>query len=249
MARTRARVEPLLGEPAATAALPDGDALVVSDYHAGIEASLRREGVEVASHAAERRDRLLAALAETDADRLVVLGDLADSVGPPGDAEREELRDLVASVAVPVTLVRGNHDGGVDEAVEGIEVTGAAGVRLGDVGFAHGHTWAAPEVLAAPVVCVGHEHPTVRIEDEVGGARVERVWLRGDLDPTPFADRYDDPPADGELVVFPAYNDLSGGTWVNVEGQQFLSPFLPDAAPDAQAYLLDGTRLGRYDRV
>jgi hypothetical protein len=36
---------------------------------------------------------------------------------------------------------------------------------------------------------------------------------------------------------------------VNVAGQDFLAPFLPDALADAEAYLLDGTRLGDYRRV
>jgi metallophosphoesterase superfamily enzyme len=49
--------------------------------------------------------------------------------------------------------------------------------------------------------------------------------------------------------VFPAFNDLTGGTWINVEGQEFLSPFLPDGLADGQAYLLDGTRLGAYEHV
>jgi metallophosphoesterase superfamily enzyme len=50
----------------------------------------------------------------------------------------------------------------------------------------------------------------------------------------------------GELVVFPAFNDLSGGTWVNVTDREFLSPFLPEGLDEGQAYLLDGTRLGKY---
>jgi hypothetical protein len=36
---------------------------------------------------------------------------------------------------------------------------------------------------------------------------------------------------------------------VNVEGQSFLAPFLPDGLASAEAYLLDGTRLGDYRRV
>jgi len=108
------------------------------------------------------------------------------------------------------------------------------------------------------VVCVGHEHPSVRLTDEVGGRRIERVWLRGGLSTAPFADReeyagvleaVDGGAVRPELVVFPAFNDLSGGTWVNVDGQEFLCPFLPEALTDGQAYLVDGTRLGRYDRV
>jgi metallophosphoesterase superfamily enzyme len=105
-------------------------------------------------------------------------------------------------------------------------------------------------VLSAELLCTAHEHPVVTLEDEVGGSRVERVWLRGDVKGLPFVDfhgKHVETP--DEMVVFPAFNDLSGGTWVNVDGQEFLSPFLPAASPDAQAYLLDGTRLGQYDSV
>jgi hypothetical protein len=105
-------------------------------------------------------------------------------------------------------------------------------------------------VLAAETVCTAHEHPVVRLEDEVGGSRRERVWLRGRLAPAPFREHHGEGTEVGEeLVVFPAFNDTSGGTWVNVAGQDFLSPFLPEGLADGQAYLLDGTRLGRYDRV
>jgi len=99
---------------------------------------------------------------------------------------------------------------------------------------------------------MGHEHPQVRLEDAVGGSRVERAWLRGEVDPAGFVESGDDTEADArapELVVFPAFNERSGGTWVNVDGQSFLAPFLPDALPAGDAYLLDGTRLGNYRRV
>jgi putative SbcD/Mre11-related phosphoesterase len=245
-----ALVEPVPGEPAAVAALPDGLALVVADYHAGIEVSLRREGLEVQSRGPQRRRKLRRLVREQDADRVVFLGDLGHAIGVPDGAEYDELEALFDALDVPVTLVAGNHDGGLGEAFPDVAVTPTDGTRIGDVGFAHGHTWPSPEVLAAETVCVGHEHTAVRLEDDVGGTRVERAWLRGPLAPGPFETHHDrEIAADGDLAVFPAFNDLSGGTWVNVEGQGFLAPFLPAGCPDAELYLLDGTRLGRYDRV
>lgn len=255
-------VEPIPGEPAAVTrttrrGFPERS-LVLADYHAGIEAGLRYErGVELRSNAAVRRERLLSLLDRTDADRLVVLGDLGHRIGDPKGEEAEELTDLVEAVTdrAEMTLVPGNHDGGLaDFFGDSVEVTGRDGVRLGDVGFCHGHTWPSREVLAADVVCSAHEHPAVRLEDEVGGARKERVWLRGSLAPDVFAEHFDVDVSelewhDPELVVFPAFNDTSGGTWVNVPGQGFLSPFLPDGLEDGEAYLLDGTRLGDYQRV
>ena len=245
------RVDPVPGAPAAVATLDDERALVVADYHAGIEEALRREGVELASRAEERRDRLRSLCAETTPDRIVFLGDLGHAIGRPTGPEREELVAMVDALDVPATLVRGNHDGELADVVD-LAVTDGDGVRLGDVGFVHGHTWPAREVLSASVICMGHEHPAVRLEDDVGGSRVERAWLRGPLDPAPFVEHDSELAGavdDASLVVFPAFNDLAGGTWVNVPGQGFLSPFLPAALPDGEAYLLDGTRLGPYRAV
>ncbi|MFC7018929.1 MULTISPECIES: metallophosphoesterase [Haloarcula] len=243
-------VEPLPDVPAATVEADGERLLVVADYHAGIEAGLRYEGVELASAAEDRRRRLTGLVDRTAPDRVVVLGDLGYAIGDPFAEERAELTALFDALAVPVTLVKGNHDGDLEGVLDviGADVTMAPahGVRLGDVGFVHGHTWPSPDVLAADVVCMGHEHPVVRLEDEVGGVRKERAWLRGPLGQDPF-----DAPvgADVDLVVFPAFNDRSGGIWVNVEGQDFLAPFLPAALDGAEAFLLDGTRLGPYQRV
>ena len=259
-------VEPIPGDPAAvvrTGGDADADtALVVADYHAGIEVGLRYErGVELASNADIRRIRLLGLLDRVDPDRLVALGDLGHRVGGADGAEADELDDLLSALLdrVPVTLVPGNHDSGVAErfaAEEGFIVADRTGTRLGRVGFAHGHTWPSREALSGDVLCIGHEHPAVRLEDSVGGGRKERAWLRGPLRPDPFADHFGIDVAelawnDPELVVFPAFNDRSGGTWVNVEGQGFLSTFLPAALVDdrTEAYLLDGTRLGPYRSV
>lgn len=246
-------VEPIPDAPAAVADYGDGRALVVADYHAGLEADLRREGVELHTDAESRRERILALLAETDPYRLVLLGDLATSIGGPGREERDEIDALLDAISVPVTIVKGNHDGEIESVVgdrPDVTVTDGDGTRLGSVGFAHGHRWPARDVLTAETVCVAHEHPIVRLEDEVGGARTERVWLRGRVDPAPFRERCEsDLEVAADLVVFPAYNDRSGGTWINVEGRDFLSPFLPEGLANGEAYLLDGTRLGPYDRV
>ncbi|UHQ95426.1 metallophosphoesterase [Haloterrigena alkaliphila] len=275
---TPPRVEPVPGEPAATATLGAERALLVADYHAGYEAGLRYErGVDVPSQAPERRERLRSLLERTNPDRLVVLGDLMHSIGDPGGAERGELEVLFESFspALSVTVVKGNHDGGIEEWLtpendrevaaldfdpSAVTVTPGAGVALGDgaVGVCHGHTWPAPAVLECDVVCLGHEHPCVRLEDEVGGSRVERAWLRGRLAPDPFRERPEyegipwlerDDEAAPRVVVVPAFNDLVGGTWVNLANQSFLSPFLPAGLAGGEAYLLDGTRLGPYESV
>jgi len=86
-------VEPVVGEPAAVADLGDRRLLLVADVHAGIEVGLRYErGVELDSRADERRERLCGLIAETDADRLVILGDLAHRIAAPEGDERDGAR-------------------------------------------------------------------------------------------------------------------------------------------------------------
>lgn len=254
-------LEPVPGAPAATATVASERALFIADYHAGYEAALRYErGVGVPSRAADRRERLLGLLERTGADRLVVLGDFMHSIGEPGGAERGELEVLFEDLPpdLAVTLIKGNHDGAIEDWVSALpradvslDVQPGTGVRLGPIGACHGHTWPSAEALGGDVLCLGHEHPCVRLEDEVGGSSVERAWLRGALDPEPFQDHVDeadwDPPS--AVVVFPAFNELVGGTWVNVPGQSFLAPFLPAGIDGGEVYLLDGTRLGPYASV
>lgn len=255
-----ALVEPVPDEPAALADLDGERALVLADFHAGIEQALRYEhGVEVASRAEHRREHVHRLLDETSVDRLVILGDFMHSIGGPSGAERGEIEVFLESLSVPVVMIKGNHDGDIESVVEHarsprtpgkvpeVTVTPGGGSRIGDVGFCHGHSWPAPEVLGARVVCVGHEHPRVRLTDEVGGSRSERVWLRGSLSHEPFADCVG-AWTDSDLVVFPAFNELMGGTWVNV-GREFLCPFLPEGLDKGEVYLLDGTRLGPYGEI
>lgn len=243
-------IEPVPDAPAAVATIDDERVLIIADYHAGFEVAMRYEGVELESRADERRDRVLALIDRTNADRVVLLGDLAHWIGEPVGLELEELEAFVAAVTdrVALTVVKGNHDGKLEAALD-LDVAPTDGLRIGNIGFVHGHTHPAPEVLRADAVCVGHEHVQVRLEDYVGGARKDRAWLRGALDPAGFPD-YDDPATfTGQLIVFPAFNNLVGGTYVNLPDQAFLSPFLPAGLRSAEIYLMDGTRLGALDAV
>lgn len=251
-------VEPVPGAPAATLDLAGQRALAVADYHAGIEIGLRYErGVELDSNATERQQRLLSLLDRTGADRVVVLGDLVHRIAEPDGDEAKEIRELLDSLdrrGVPLTLTKGNHDGGITDVFpDRMEVLASTGARVDDIGLVHGHTWPSAEALSASTLCMGHEHPSVRLTDEVGGSRVERAWLRGPLRREPFLDGLGDEAELGwhnpELVVFPAFNNRSGGTWINVEGQTFLAPFLPEALGSGEAYLTDGTRLGPYQEI
>lgn len=252
------QIEPVPGTPAAVAERDSERLLLIADFHAGFEAAVRYDqGIEIPSRAPERRRRLLSLIENYEADRLVVLGDLTHSIGKPGSAERAELEVLIDAIDIPIVLAKGNHDGIIEEFIAtdpslfgNVTVLPASGEQLGDIGVFHGHTWPDPSVLASQYLCIGHEHPCVRLADEVGGRRVERVWLRGQCNPDPFSAYWEESVhTSAELIVFPAFNELCGGTWINVPDQPFLSPFLPEAIVQSNVYLLDGTQLGSLESL
>ncbi len=265
MAR-RVRIEPIADAPAAIATFTSSRALLVGDYHAGIEAGLRYErGVELPNNADERRRRLLGLIEQTGVDQLVVLGDLSHRIGSIEGPERDELLALYSAVVedqdVSITVTPGNHDGGLEELwgqQAGVEILPPTGGVIGDdhaeIGVFHGHTWPDPALLSAESICMAHEHPQVKLTDSVGGYRTEAAWLRGRLACEVMAAGLECEPsalewADPRLVVLPAFNQRSGGTWVNVPEEGFLAPFLPEALTNGELYLLDGTRLGSYETV
>lgn len=243
-------VDPVLGEPAAVVKLEPDPVLVVADYHAGLESELRAEGVELPSHAEERRERLLDLIAETGVKEVIVLGDLAHWISEPAGAELHELTVLLESLPddVELRLAKGNHDGMIESQLP-IEVSESTGMLRDNVAFIHGNTWPDPAIADTDIICMGHEHPVVRLEDEVGGRQIKQVWLRGEVNAEPFVEQLDCDWFEAELIVFPAFNQLASGTWVNIPEQQFLSPFLPEAFRTADTFLLDGIRLGPYNKV
>ena len=243
-------VTPIVGEAAATVERESETALLIADYHAGLERALRyRDGVSVHSREQQRRDRLLGLLEETDADTLYVVGDLMHSIGDPTYSERRELETLLSSIPAEIDLIviKGNHDGEIEQWLTGATVHQAPGTIDDGLALSHGHTWPPVGALDAEVIVIGHEHPQVRLEDSVGGSTVHRVWLRSELDGEFLADHLDVTPPDDnpELVVLPAFNELSGGTWINVQDESFLVPYLPQSLIKPEVYLLDGTKLGQ----
>jgi len=240
--------EPVPGTPAAVARTDGDRLLVIADYHAGYEAGLQYErGVHVASQAASRRERLLDLVDRTDTDRVVVVGDLTHAVGDASGTERAEVERLLAALPVPITVVKGNHDGGIGDWIQEfdgsrVELIGAQGGRIGGIGLVHGHAWPTPQVLAAETIVVGHEHPHLRVGDSVGGRRIEPVWIRSAIDPAPFPEGAENGGSVGTLVVCPAFNDQVPGA--GIEDGTFLAPFLPGAFMSPSAHLLDGPSVG-----
>ncbi|AKB17753.1 MULTISPECIES: metallophosphoesterase [unclassified Methanosarcina] len=252
-------ITPILEEPALIARNTE-TALVIADIHLGIEWDLCRSGIHLPSRIKARLDRVLGYIQTCSPDRIVLLGDVKHNVPQISWQEKDEIPHFLETLAehAHVEIFPGNHDGGIEylfSRQKDIRVHPVRGEVIDGVGYFHGHTWPAPELLATPHVITAHNHPTVRFTDTFGYSIVEPVWIRtrfnvetlktrfGNLD---FENKSDW--ADPEIFIMPAFNELCGGVPFNESTQEdLLGPVFSSGGielENAEVYLLDGTRLG-----
>ncbi|NJE60763.1 metallophosphoesterase [Thermococcus sp. 21S7] len=183
-------------------ALKLGRALIIADLHLGYEVSMAREGFYLPRVFTEVVGRLKSLLERERPKTLVVDGDLKHSFVPEW-REREELRAFVEEVGPLVDeliLVRGNHDVGTLWLRElGVEVVDE--LELGHWKLVHGH-----KLVDGERFIIGHEHPAIRLRDEVGALLKVPVFLMGE-----------------ELIVLPAFSPWAYGNDVL---REIVSPFL-----------------------
>jgi len=143
---------------------PRTQTLIVADPHFGKAQHFRSAGVPVPSGTTRRNlDRLDAALADTAATRLIVLGDFFHHRQGVTSALLGQLRDWRDRwPELAVVNVRGNHDRQAGDPPMDLDIRCVAGPwrdeREPAVAFAH-----EPTTLSDAATLCGHVHPAVRL--------------------------------------------------------------------------------------
>jgi len=235
--------------------------LVVSDLHLGIEHELAEKGVSLPSQIPKIKAKLIELLKKQRVAQLLILGDVKHNVPVTSWQEWRELPEFFKDLAklAKIDIVRGNHDGYLEGMVpREVAIHDPHGMVLGKrrrIGFMHGHTWPAPELLDVELIISGHNHPAIEFRDELGGRTVEPIWLRAKLCAKKFPKKLKPFIKRGmpELLVIPAFSELVGGAAVNRKiPRELIGPMFKAGAvklDQAEAYLLDGTFLGRISQL
>lgn len=202
-------------------------ALVVADLHLGYEGALRQQGVSLPRFQKRHiQERLEALLDRYDPAVLVVDGDFKHAFDRNLNAEWREVMEVLRFLEgrTEVVLVRGNHDNYLKTILSQKGLDLHTSWEAGGFTIAHGHE---PLQAAGPLV-LGHEHPALRLKDQVGaGVRLPCFVV------SPKA------------IVLPAFSPLAYGS--DILRGPYLSPML-DAAlvQGARVYGLD-EKLGILD--
>ena len=256
-----AALEPLVDEPCLVVENTIR-VLVGADIPLSIEWALGNSGIVIPSQSDQRLAKIMEYIDAVSPERVVLLGDVKHNILRISWQEREEVPYFLENIAkrVSVDIVPGNHDGDMEFLVQrilpGLEVTlqPARGFVLDGVGYFHGHTWPDPVLLSCDHIVMAHNHPTIRFTDPLGSSSAEPAWIRTRLNykilEAHFKSKTGNLPwSDPEVVVMPAFCQLCGGVAFNESlHDDLLGPVFSSGAVEldgAQAYLLDGTRLGK----
>ena len=238
-------IQPVHGVPA----LRVGNTLVIGDLHIGVETHLMKKGFHLETRTWDMFDSVVDI---DNVSRLVVLGDVKDSV--PGSSKQEyreipEFFERLLERFDIVDVVRGNHDTNIEEFLPSrVRIGPASGIVIDDVGFIHGHTWPSRKVMESKVLVTAHNHPTVMFRDGIGRTITEPCWVRGKF--IGAFDKYERVPE--MFIIIPAFNRMLGGSPVNIKGGTLLGPLMNRDNVDldnASVYLLDGISLGTLSNL
>lgn len=222
-------------------------ALIVGDTHFGMEDKLRVKGVHAGNFSELILARLEKLLEETKAEKLILLGDVKENILSLDPVSARMVSRL--SMLAEVIIVRGNHDGGIEET--GVGVKPSEGFVYGKLGLMHGHSWPADELMMCDYLVCGHQHPMLGTRDTLGKYHSEPVWLFADADEEKIAARYEHFNRKIKLVLMPAFNPLVGSA-INSTTEKQLGPLLNNKLfklERALVFRIDGTSLGELKNI
>ncbi|NYZ73554.1 metallophosphoesterase family protein [Candidatus Micrarchaeota archaeon] len=223
-------------------------AIIVGDTHFGMEDKLRRKGIYDEEFSLRLFSRLKGLIVSHKAKKLILLGDVKEDITMLDKRTEDILAKL--SMLCEITIVRGNHDGGIEHCANA-EIAKAEGFAYEGLGLIHGHSWPSDDVMACGHVIAGHQHPLITMTDAFGRKRSEPVWVMAPPDAERIAERYKKFNKKIKLVLMPAFNPLVGST-INHDEKERLGPLLNNnlfKLNHAIVFRLDGTCLGELKNI
>ncbi len=229
----------LLPHPAAIVKSATQKTLLIADPHLGWEIELQQKGIHVPSQTQKLLNKLIAIIAESKPDQLVILGDVKYTVVSSELGEWQDIPEFFKQLQThisKISVVRGNHDANLEPLLsQNIELLPATGAVIGDVGVFHGHKWPSPALLGCRTLVMGHLHPIVIFRDPAGFKISRQIWMRATCNAKELTrillekhkvksegspgetlqKHYKVKPKAEELFIMPSFNDFLGGRPIN----------------------------------
>ena len=194
------------GEPALIATINAKRYVVAGDLHIGRDINLSKLGIHIHGTAESMAARLMGLARTFSAERLILLGDIKDSIMHPQNQERIQIARFFEAVSgLTTTVVLGNHDAMI-ELPRGVKAHKE--LLIGRFGFVHGHAMPSEAAMQKAHLIAAHDHPAF-----AGPLREEKAWVVCKVDESVAAKFYKRFNPMLEIISIPAFNPLvAGGT-------------------------------------
>jgi putative SbcD/Mre11-related phosphoesterase len=209
------------GEPAAIVRAGSKRYLVVGDLHIGRELKLAGKGIRIYGTSDLMADRIITLMKRNKTKRLVLLGDVKDSIIRPDSVEMRIIQSFFRKLSsYEITLVQGNHDAGLGD-IPNVAVTKE--FIAGNIGMIHGNSLPSDELMRCDYIIAGHDHPAVTVGHDYD-AHLEKTWVVMSISARNASKTYEMPNRKAKLVIMPAFNDLITGS--DVAGDRIINPLV-----------------------
>ena len=222
-------IEPLWDAPA----LRIDSSLVVCDIHLGIEYEMYRKGIRMGTLTGKVKEKIEQLLTD-DIKKIIFLGDTKHNIPTVSSHEEMEVPQFL-DFDREIEIVKGNHDGGIEFLVD---VDVKREIIMDTITLTHGHRALKADELP-PLLVVGHSHPAIEFQDELGSRMKEKCWVFGHTI------------SNTRVIIIPAFSPVITGVALNrdlkIPGVLFSQDLLDKSRCDI--FLLDGTYLGALNTL
>ncbi len=221
--------------------------LAVGDLHIGKELKLKLEGIHFPEVAKTLGESLFQSCKNLGAEKIVLLGDIKDSITYPDTDEYRLLREFFKPLAgTKLYVAKGNHDSHLQEVFKqiGVQAEVRNEILLGNTAFMHGTSLPSEQAMLKKYIVVSHLHA----QAIVGGA-LKSVWILSGAGSG--AKRFKKYNKRIRLLVAPAANGLISGTQVSPGTKEFLLLFRQGIFDfnKSKVYATDGKLLGNIGKL
>ncbi len=242
--------------------------LLIADLHIGIESRLASTGISYRLQTDSIIEEIRSIIKDWKITNLIILGDLKDRMGSYTISTRETKKFLSEmSKLVPIMIIKGNHDGNIEDVAENqATIINASGILIENVFLCHGHAWPSEKVLKANTLIMAHNHPVFVFEkkiqhplnpwdERVVKRKAMPVFMKFYLDKKTLSDYImgdteDIKEQDSQLkvIIMPSFNQIVSGVPVNDMNVMFIGPIFENGlvnTSEIEIINTEGIKLGR----
>lgn len=186
------------------------NALVIGDLHIGMENKLSRSGIHFEGQDEVLGSKLLEICEYTNADRIIFLGDVKDSIGYPERAEYLSLAIFFRKLdGKKIYIAKGNHDSHLKSILQRLKIKAViqTEIKLGKYAFIHGNTLPSEGIMKCDYIFAGHGHFAATI----GGMGKGKVCVLCNLGKNAKS-VYKKYNKKARLILMPAFSNLITGS-------------------------------------